>query len=88
MSASLLKLHHAGHSGRHGWTSKKRAGSPESPRSPSIRRESNTPTSAPPASISSGNPPARRSRLKGGSTLDPRVILETLLIRLALPRAD
>jgi DNA polymerase-3 subunit delta len=26
--------------------------------------------------------------LKGGSTLDPRVILETFLIRLALPRAD
>ena len=67
----------------------KPAGSPEFLRSLSIKRESNTPISDPLASTNfPPNSNARISTSKAAAPSKPRLILETLLIQLAVPRLD
>jgi DNA polymerase-3 subunit delta len=89
MSTSLLKLHHAGRlrSARLPVEEACRlAGIP----SFAVEKTRKQPAHLGPTRVD--ELPAKLERadlnLKGGSTLAPRVILETLLIQLSLPRAD
>jgi DNA polymerase III subunit delta len=89
MSANLLKLHHAGHlrAARLSVDEACRlAGMP----SFAVEKTRKQHAHLGPARVDQLPGLLERADLdlKGGSTLDPRVILETLLIRLALPRAD
>ena len=89
MSASLLKLHHAGHlrAARLNVDEACRlAGIP----SFAVEKTRKQHAHLGPARVDGLPGTLQRADLdlKGGSTLDPRVTLETFLIRLALPRSD
>jgi DNA polymerase III subunit delta len=89
MSANLLKLHHAGH------LRAARLSIDEACRLagiPSFAVEKTRKQHAHLGPTRVDQLPATLQRadldIKGGSTLEPRVVLETFLIRLALPRSD
>jgi DNA polymerase-3 subunit delta len=89
MSANLLKLHHAGH------LRAARLDLAEACRLANIPPFAVQKTAKQHAHLGPsrvGQLPAMLLRadldIKGGSTLEPRVVLEILLVRLALPRAD